>query len=69
MAVAFSCWYLIAEAWVCRLVDVGFVVDRVALGQTNIIKVSCPSISVFVHQCHSVRAPYPRSLAGYNLSS
>jgi hypothetical protein len=41
MAESFSCWYLTAEAWVCKLVDVGFVVDRGALGQANIIKVSC----------------------------
>jgi len=69
MAEAFSCWYLTAEAWVCRLVDVGFVVDRVALGQANIIKVSCRSISVFLHQYHSIKTPYPRSLAGCNLNS
>ena len=69
MAEAFSCWYLTAEAWVFRLVDVGFVVDRVALGQANLIKVSFWSISVFLHQYHSVRTPYPCSLAGYNLSS
>jgi hypothetical protein len=69
MAEAFSCWYLTAEAWVCTLVDVRFVVNRVALGQANIIKVSCLSSSVFLHQYHSIRTPYPRSLAGYNLSS
>jgi hypothetical protein len=41
MTEAFSGWYLTAEAWVCKLVDVGFVVDRGALGQANIIKISC----------------------------
>ena len=69
MAEAFSCWYLTAEAWVCRLVGVRFVVDRVALGQANTIKISCLSVSVFMRQYHSVRTPYPSSLAGCNLSS
>jgi hypothetical protein len=59
MAEAFSCWYLTAEAWVFRLVDVGFVVDSVALQQANIIKVSCLSSLVFLRQYHSIRAPYP----------